>query len=170
MSKLKKQQQQKVSFQNFLTLFPEIELPLTLTTETHHEFSKHNVPIPLAMADKFLSTALDDEFTEYIACFKIPNTKNFHAVVCWRAGLMEYAYLLVTFEKNGQLIDKRTIGGTVSNGDLLTRSVATIDADWLITIVEGNESIKSGQSQFNPDASKVYSLELTADGEVIVAE
>lgn len=163
--------EQSISFDNFLTLFPEVELPIALTTDIHIEFSKHNPPIPQAMVDEYLASAYDDEFTEYIACFRIPNTKSFHAVVAWRAGLMEYEYHLVTFDKSGNLLDKRVIAGTKSNGKLVTRSVATIEADWLINIVEGSEMVKTdGDSLFNPNSSKVISLELTFDGEIMLAE
>ena len=163
--------EQPISFDSFLTLFPEIELPFALTTDIHIEFSRHNLPIPEAMVDQFLSSAHDDEFTEYIACFKIPNTKSFHAIVAWRAGLMEYEYHLVTLDKSGNLIDTRVIAGTQGDGKLLTRSVATIEADWLINIVEGNEVIQEdGESIFNPNSSKVVSLEMTRDGDIMLAD
>ena len=162
---------ESISFDKFLTLFPEVELPMVLTTDIHIEFSRHNLPIPGVMVDRFLSSAQDDEFTEYIACFSIPNTKSFHAVVAWRAGLMEYEYHLVTFDKSGNLLDKRVIASTKSDGKLLTRSLATIEADWLINIVEGSEIVKEdGESIFNPSSSKVVHLEMTADGEITIAE
>jgi hypothetical protein len=164
------EKKQYISFQQFLAYFPKVELPVTLTTDTHHEFSQHNTPMPEVMADEYLASAHDDEFTEYIPCFSIPNTKNFHAVVAWRAGLMEYEYHLVTFDKSGNLLDKRVIAGTKSDGQLLTRSVATIESDWLIHIVEGNELFREGESIFNPDASQVINLEMTLNGEIINAE
>jgi hypothetical protein len=162
---------QSVSFDNFLTLFPEVELPMVISTDIHIEFSRHNIPIPGVMIDRYLSSTHDDEFTEYIACFSIPNTKSFHAIVVWRAGLMEYEYHLVTFDKSGNLLDKRVIAGTKSDGKLLTRSVATIEADWLINIVEGNEIVQEdGESTFNPSSSKVVSLEMTLDGDIMLAD
>jgi hypothetical protein len=161
---------QDISFDKFLTLFPEIELPITLTTDAHIEFSRHNKPIPLPMIDEFLASAEDDELTEYIACFKIPQTRGFHALVYWKAALMEYQYQMATFDKEGYLINKRFISGTKTNGKNLLRSVATIEADWLINVVEGAEKIEHGQNIFNPQSSRVHSLELTASGEIIVAE
>jgi hypothetical protein len=84
---------------------------------------------------------------------------------------MEYEYHLVTFDKSGNLLDKRVIAGTKSNGKLLTRSLATIEADWLINIVEGSEIVQEdGESVFNPSSSKVVSLEITADGGITLAD
>jgi len=161
---------QDISFEKFLTLFPEIELPITLTTDAHIEFSRHNNPIPIPMIDEFLASADDDELTEYVACFKIPQTGGFHALVYWRAGLMDYQYHMVTFDKEGYLLDKRLISGTKLNGKNLVRSVATIEADWLITVVEGAEIVEEGKNIFNPQSSKVHNLELTSSGEITIAE
>ena len=160
----------EISFKKFVTLFPEVELPITLTTDTHHEFSLHNKAIPQAMIDEFLATAHDDDFTEYIPCFSIPNTKSFVALVYWKAGLLEYEYSIATFDKEGNLLDKRSISGTKVNKDVLTRSVATIESDWLINVVEGAEVIRDKETIFNPQQSRVHSFEMTASGEIVVAE
>lgn len=162
--------EQTIIFENFLSLYPEVELPITLTSDDSVDFSRHNPPIPLALVDEYLASADDDELTEYIACFKIPATQTFHALVSWKAGLMEYEYQVTTYDLGGNLIDKRTISGTKSNGSTITRSVATIESDWLINVVEGNEVFKGNQSIFNPSASRVSNFEITADGEIIVAE
>ena len=162
---------QEISFEKFLTLFPEVELPITLTSDAHIEFSRHNTPIPGPMIDEYLASAHDDELTEYIACFKIPKTQGIHALVYWRAGLMEYEYQMVTFDPAGNILDKRFLSGTKSNNKILLRSVATIESDWLITVVEGSESIEEeGQTKFNPQASRVHHLELMANGEIIISE
>lgn len=162
--------EQTIIFENFLNLYPEVELPITLTSDDSVDFSRHNPPIPLELVDEYLASANDDELTEYIACFKIPETQSFHAIVSWKAGLMEYEYQVTTYDLGGNLIDKRIISGTKSNGSTITRSVATIESDWLINVVEGNEVFKDNQSIFNPSASRVSNFEITADGEIIVAE
>lgn len=160
------------NFEAFLTLFPEVELPITLTTDAHVEFSRHNVAIPDAFTRYYLASVDDDEaFTEYVACFKVPDTRSFHAIVYWKAGLLTYEYIMATFDEAGELLDKRTIAGTLADGDRLTRSVATIETDWLINIVEGSENTDSDDAlDFNPSLSRVTSLELNADGGIIVAE
>ncbi|MGB0863339.1 MAG: hypothetical protein ACPG19_06260 [Saprospiraceae bacterium] len=162
--------EQMISFNDFLLLYPEVELPITLTSEDSVDFSRHNSPIPLPMVDEFLAAANDDELTEYVACFKVPETNSFHALVTWKAGLMEYEYQVTTYDLVGNLIDKRTISGTKSNGESIIRSVATIESDWLINVVEGSEVFKGNQSTFNASASRVSNFEITANGEVIIAE
>lgn len=159
-------------FDRFLTLFPEVELPITLTTDAHVEFSRHNVAIPDAFTRYYLATAEDDEdFTEYVACFKVPETRSFHAIVYWKAGLLNYEYIMATFDKQGELLDKRSIAGTQADGDRVTRSVATIEADWLINVVEGSENTDSEDNlNFNPALNRVTSLELNADGGITIAE
>ncbi len=160
---------QKISFKKFLTIFPEIDLPITLTEADHIEYSRHNKPIPEPMIYEFLSSANDDELTEYVACFQIPQTKGFHAIVYWKAGLMEYEYQMATYDLEGHLLDKHILAGVKSNGQTIVRSVATIESDWLINVVEGTEAIKAKQTVFNPQTSQVHNLELTHNGEIIIA-
>ena len=84
---------QRVSFANFLNRFEEIELPISIGTETHLDFSSQNDPLPVAMIDKFLIETRVmkelDEFTEVVPLMKIPNTGDCHAVIVWKAGLMQ---------------------------------------------------------------------------------
>ena len=104
--------QLKTTFKDFLSKFPEIALPVTLTEESHHHFSRTNDPLPAVMIEQFLlhiETEQVDEFTEYIPCFRIPETDGFHAIVYWKAGLMTYEYTMLTFNKDGISIDKRVI-------------------------------------------------------------
>lgn len=158
-----------ISFEQFLSFFPEIELPITLSEDSHFDFSQHNKPLPAVAIDTYLATEADDDLTEYVACFKVPQTKGFHAIVWWKAGLLEYEYQLATFDESGNPIDKRAIASTKASGNALVRSVVTIETDWLINIVEGMEFIIDGRSSFNPEKNKVYNLEMTADGDIIVA-
>ncbi len=164
-------QKQKVSFLQFLDLFPEIELPITLTNETQLEFSRHNDPIPAPMIHQILAPIEGcevDEFTEFIPCFKIPQTFDIHAIVFWKAGLMNYQYYLATFNKAGQLLDKAVIAGTYSKDDMLIESVATIESDWIIYIVSGKSS--TDQNNYDASTSQAFNLELLANGQIITSE
>jgi len=111
-----------VHFGHFIDKFPEIELPITLNDEIQHQFSKNNEPLPPLMIEQYLAP-LDgqtpDEYTEYIACFRIPNTQDFHAIVYWRAELLTYEFNLATFSKKGELIARRTLAGTFYDGEQL---------------------------------------------------
>ena len=157
-----------VSFEDFLKKFPELELPITLGEDSHHEFSKTNDPLSDLLIEQFILPVEDgpiDEFTEFLACLKIPNTYEFQAVIYWKASLMSYQYSLITFTKKGLLIDKRVIAGTFSDGELLTRSMATIDEDWVIYVVSGQTS--SSESAYDSSTSTAYKLELLPDGKII---
>lgn len=158
----------KVSFSQFLKKFPAVELPVTLAEEAHHAFSSRNEPLPALMIEQYILPIEDqgpDDYTEYVPCMKIPDTGAFHAVVYWRAGLLNYQYTLACFTKKGELIDKRAIAGTFSDGDTLTTSVATIDEDWAIFIVSGQA--RSGDKDYDPSSSTAYKLELLPEGQIV---
>lgn len=158
----------KVNFDHFLKKFPEIELPITLNDEIHREFSQNNDPLNSTIIRQFIhpmEESVPDELTEFIACFRLPQTYEFHAIVYWKAGLMNYQYTMATFTKKGEFIDKRVIGGTFSDGKLLTQSIATIDEDWIITIASGQNTV--GQSGYNASSSTAYQLELLPEGKII---
>ena len=159
----------KLNFKSFVKKFPEIAPPLTIGENTHQEFSKHNDPLSdveiLHYIQAYENQAAD-EYTEYVPCFRIPN-KNFHALVYWRAGLMDYRYILVTYNKKGDLIAQRVIAGLYSDGTTLTQSVATIDADWGIAIGTGQSDAKTGK--FDIDKNTIYEIELMPDGTIELA-
>lgn len=157
----------KISFDSFLNAFPEVELPLILGENTHLEFSRRNDPLTPAMIEQFIEPLEDtetDDLTEYIACFRLSKMKDFHAIVYWKASLMDYRYTLVTFSKDGKPIDKRVIAGMFSDGETITQSVATIDEHRNIAIATGQSDARSGV--FDPNASTAYALELLEDGTI----
>ena len=163
----------QLRFSHFLEYFPEIELPVHLGDSTHHLFSQKNDPLPPLAIQQFIlpfeeeASEEEAEFMEYIPCFRLPKTDAFHAIVYWRAGLLNYQYVLATFEPKGELITTKTIAGTFSDGTNMTQSAATIEEDWMIYIVTG----------FSADASETYDagkstaidLELLPDGSIINA-
>lgn len=159
------QNKPKISFEHFLEKFPEIELPVTFTDESAIEFSKKNEPLPPQMIQQFIESGDTDEFTEYIACMRIPNTHDFYAIIYWKAALMNYQYVLATYDKKGKLIDKSVIAGTYSDGKSLTKSVATIEDDWLIYIVSGQAAADA--PTYDASTSNAFNLELLATGEII---
>jgi len=160
-----------VHFNHFLEKFPTLELPVTLNDEAQHIFSKNNDPLPPIMIQQHilkLEPKAPDEYTEFIPCFSIPETHNFHAIVYWKAGLMTYQYILATFDKKGKPIDKRVIAGLYSDGDKVTQSVATIESDWLIHVASGQVAAKKEQL-YDASGSAAFELELLADGRIVNA-
>jgi hypothetical protein len=162
---------QKVRFSHFIEKFPEIDLPITLNIDSHHIFSQQNDPLNAIIIDQFIAPfELEpmDDYTEYIACFRLPNTYDINAVVYWKAGLLTYQYTLLTFDKNGRGIDKKVIAGTFSDGDLLTQSVATIDEDWTIHVVTGQQI--GNDENYDASASRAFQLELLPEGTIVESE
>ena len=154
------------SFEAFLGYFPEHSLPVTLTEEALTAFQELGDPLPMSFIEAFLmdeNTELD-EFTEIVPCFKLPETHDFHALVYWKGELMRYQYFLVTFDKKGIPIASAVIAGLASNGNSVLRSVATIEQDWMIHLVEGEQEVS--EEVYSPRSSRAYQLELLATGEI----
>lgn len=160
----------KVSFGDYFNKFPTIELPITLGSDTHLEFSKANKPLdPLEVEDFILPMEESvDEFTEFIPCFSLPNTAGFFAVVYWKASLMDYQYRLVTYKKGGEIISHQVIAGTFSNGDMIVQSMATIDTYWTIHVVSGQA--KANAKEYDPTQSVAKEYELFTDGHIAMLE
>lgn len=158
----------KYKFDFFLSRFPELTLPLVLGEEAHREFSKTNEPLSQELILQFIQPFESmpyDELTEWVPCFRIPETHEFYAIVYWRAGLMDYQYILMTYTRSGDLIDQRAIAGTFSDGKVLTQSVATLDEDWIISIASGQADAQ--QSDYNASSSRAYQLELLPEGRIV---
>ncbi|TAK39319.1 MAG: hypothetical protein EPO28_10840 [Saprospiraceae bacterium] len=157
----------RTSFDQFLKIFPEAALPVVIGEDAEHEFSISNPPIPaLMIEDHILPLEEDaDELTEFIACFRIGGLKDFQATVYWKAGVMNYQYVLCTWGKGGKLIDRHVIGGTFSDGNAITRSFARIDEDHTIYIVSG-QADKSGR-RYEAARSTTVELELLPDGKIV---
>lgn len=156
-----------ITFTDFLKTFPRVNLPVVLTEEAQSVFSKENTPLSKSMIEEFIVPIDEeiDEFTEYIPCFRIPKTGNFNAIVFWKAGLMNYQYILATFDKKGKLIEKKSIAGTEVKNDSLLRTVATIKEDWTIPTVIGVASIDR-TTKYDPATSLTSTLQLNLNGTI----
>ncbi|MBK7406899.1 MAG: hypothetical protein IPL49_12930 [Saprospirales bacterium] len=161
----------RIPFSQFLEHFPEVPLPTILSEETAHSFSKENEVLHSLIIDQYFMPLEGDmdEFTEIVPCFRFPETKDFHAIVYWKAGLLQYYFILVTLSLKGELIDRRVLAGTFVDGETVTQSVATIDEDWIITIVTGQAKTDRG-ALYDATASKTTSVEVMPDGSIIDSE
>jgi hypothetical protein len=159
----------KLYFHDFLAKFPPVSMPITLGEDTHHTFSTENEPLSDAMISQFIhpleELTPDEEVTEYVPCFSIDNTEQFIALVWWKAELLNYEYVLATFNEKGELIGRRVIAGTHIKDGVVTRSVAVINDEWEITIGEG--SSPDGNHLFDPTTSRTRNLEILINGEIV---
>ncbi len=158
--------ERNIKFSQFIEFFPEVDLPVTVTEESSLDFSRLNKPFPGEAIAKFIVPieAETDEFTEYLPCFRLKDTGTFHAVVYWKASLLNYEYKLVTFSNDGSIIDGKVISATITNQETIVRTVSTIDEDWIIHTVVGQQPVETGELIKD---SKSYTLELLGTGEII---
>ena len=144
-------------------------MPATLGEDTHHVFSVENDPLSDELIAQFIhpteEVVPDDEFTEYMPCFAIDNTKEFIALVWWKAELLNYEYVLATFNPKGQLIDREVIAYTRVEDGKLHRAVAVINSALEIAIALGTSG-DDGDS-FDPATSKTVEMEVLASGEIV---
>lgn len=158
----------KVRFDEFLEKFPLVELPVTLGEDTHLEFSRSNDPLPQLMIAQYILRQNDpepDEFTEFIPCFSVRKSEEFVAIVYWIGALLDYQYVMLTFNRKGVEIDRSTIAGTKLIENSLLTSVATIDEELIIYIAAGEANAHT--NQFDASSSKSFSLEVLPNGEII---
>lgn len=161
----------KTDFEKFIGLFPQLLLPITLGEDTHLTFSRKNKPFSITVLREFIEPLEDEVFddtTEALPCFRLPGTKDFYAIVYWKASLMNYQYIMATFDKWGGLIDKKTIAGTFSDGFELTQSVATINEKWQIYIASGQSDVED--ESYVAASSSVQRMKLLEDGKIQIQE
>ncbi len=156
------------SFEQFLSAFPEVELPVTLTESLHHELEKANPTLAQALQLAFVQPAdmgEIDEFTEYMPGFKVTTEKAFKAVVFWKAGLMTYEYILATFTPKGELISSAVISQMKVEEGVITQAATVITPEWVIYVSEG--SIKEDAEEFDATQTENYSFEVLPNGEIV---
>ena len=155
------------NFRHFLNRFPQANLPITLKEEDAIIYSAENEPIPHKLIDEFIIPYEPEvnELTEFVPCFRIKGLKNFEAVVYWRAGLLNYQFIMMTFGKGGKTIDRKVLAGTVSDGNIIVRSVARLDDDMSIFIMSGPSN--RSDDLFDASLSTTVELELLPDGKIV---
>ena len=158
-----------IKFNHFLEKFPIVDLPVTLTSESVRHFSQLNEPLPALMIQQYLlpfdSEIPDEELTEFVPCLQIPGTVGFKAVIYWKAELLKYDYIMITFTDKGEFIDKKVIAGTKVEDEALALVVATIDEDWIIHVVGGVSA--ATEINYDPSQSQSFQLELLPTGQII---
>ena len=137
-----------MTFKEFLSFFPVVDLPITLSEDMVEIFSKNNKVLPSSAIAEFISKWEPeiDEYVEFIPCIQLPAEEEFIGLVYWKGGLMQYEYIIVTLTKKGELISRKSISSTIVEGDAIKKSVAHIDEDLIINIMAG--AMASDWNQF----------------------
>jgi hypothetical protein len=152
---------------HILHYFPATTLPLLLSDDHISEFEAAADQLPQSFVEEYImrwENDTDDETTEYIPCAALPPTDVFYPIVYWKAGLLRYDFVLATFDKNGSLISRKSIASTVIDGNMIKKSIASIEPDYIINIIAGHSI---GDDIFDPTSSKAFSMEILPSGEII---
>jgi hypothetical protein len=156
-----------MTFQEFLSFFPEVDLPITLSDEYLEIFSRNNKVLPGEAIHRYIyqwETKDDDETTEFIPCLALPPQDEFIGLIYWKANVEKFEYILVTLGKTGNLISRKPIASITYEGKLIKRSVASIDEDLIIHIIAGAhiEGV-----EYDPEASQAFNMEILPTGDVL---
>jgi hypothetical protein len=154
--------------EKILHYFPETELPVLISDDHLSEFEINSDPFPQVFIDEVL---LDwekdaDEFTEFIPCFRLPKEEKFNAVVYWKGALLRYDFVMVTLDKNGELINKKSLASTIVHDNVIKKSVASIEPDLIINIIAGQTL---DGDEYDASMSKAFAMEILPTGEIIFA-
>ncbi len=156
------------AFESFLSYFPEIIPPITLTEDSIDHINATNDPLPYQLIHDFIEAwepSDDLEFTEYVPCLKLPKINQFNTIVYWKASLMRYDFIMATIDDKGSLINRKPICGTLVEDNLIKKSVANIDEDYIIHIVAGAH--KTDEIGYDASYSQTFTMEIMANGEII---
>ncbi len=154
------------TFDEFLQYFEEITPPIVISEETIVNIKDIAKPLPQVMIDQFITRweGEIDEFTEITPCFSLPETQEYKAIVYWKASLLRYEYIILTLDKSNTLISKKTMCGTIVEGNLIKKSVAKIDEDLIIYIQAG---ASYNDQDFDPAASQSFTIEILESGDML---
>lgn len=165
MAEFKKEQD--IRFEHLLELFPERELPVTLDASSKHELGQDLEPLANEMVQRFLLQEDDseaDNYTEFLACFRLPQAEKFHALLYWRADLLGDRYTLITFNNQGICIDKKELAGTKYEAGKVIQIDATIEEDWYIHLNKKAAGMELGAEKESLPESR---FQLSVEGEIV---
>lgn len=156
--------QPTVDFAEFIEFFPELDLPLSLLPDVS-QIPVDPLPLPGILQDAFIrpfEAEELDEFTEFVPFGRIAGTKDFHAVVYWKASLLRYEYILATYSKTGEPLSHAIVGGIRYEEEGTIHSVAVVHEDYRINIAEGLSDV--GLLSMDPAQTQTYQMALLPSG------
>lgn len=150
-------------FTEFIEFFPPLSLPLSLLPDIS-QIPSDAVPLPSVMLEEFilpLEGSEADEYTEYIPYGYLSDLKPFNALIYWKAGLLQYEFVMATYNNEGSVISHAIIGGMRLDDGGMIHSVAVILEDGTITIAEG--FVASDESSIG-DQTNTYEMKIDSSG------
>jgi DNA-binding Lrp family transcriptional regulator len=154
-----------LDFESYLKRFTKVELPVQLDENSYQTINQLNEPLPDIIVSLFVDRiGKEEDLAEYVPVFRLPDQNSFVLLVYWRAGILQYDYILVTYTQDGHRIDQKVISSIIFTSDLIHKSVAQFDAEGLITVVEGVEKVQT--AELLADRSKHVFFEVLEDGTI----
>ena len=123
------------------------------------------LPLPGAMLDAFILPFEKDEidpYTEYIPFGRVVGTKGYHALIYWKAGVMQYEFILATYTLEGEPLSHAIVGGIRYEDEGILHSVGVIHEDKSITIAEGMTT--GDEDQKLSQDTQVYQMKILPTG------
>lgn len=153
------------SFSEFLEYFPILKPPVHLLPDIQ-QIPYSSQPLPGIFLDAFIlpfeGEEMDD-FTEYIPIGRVEGTHDFYALIYWKAGIMQYEYVLATFSLAGKPLSHAIVGGIRYQETEVLLSVGVIHENMDITIAEG---ISTEEMAASIDDSNTYQMSIQPSGQI----
>lgn len=152
-------------FTEFIEFFPPLKPPFSLLPDIS-QIPSFSLPLPGVLLDAFILPFEGeevDEFTEYIPYGRIEGTKDFHALIYWKAGVMQYEFILATYSLEGAPLSHAIIGGLRSDDHGLLHSVAVVHEDMSLTIAEG---VATEEEEIDLDQTNTYQMTIEPTGQI----
>ena len=151
-------------FAEFIEFFPPLELPLSLLPDMS-QIPSDPIPLPGVLQDAYIlpfESNEVDEFTEYVPYGRISGTRDYYAMIYWKAGVLRYEYILATYSVEGEPLSHAIVGGLRYEEEGILHSVAVIHEDLSIVIAEG--IAQSDEAGLDPDQTQTYLMEILPTG------
>jgi len=100
--------------------------------------------------------------SQYIPYGRIVGTKDYYAMIYWKAGVMRYEFILGTYSKEGDPLSHAIVGGLRYEEEGVLHSVAVIHEDLSITIAEG--IAEADAMDLNPEQTQTYQMAISPSG------
>lgn len=151
-------------FAEFIEFFPPLELPLSLLPDIS-QIPVDPLPLPGVLQEAYIlpfESDEIDEFTEYVPYGRLAGTKDYYAMIYWKAGILRYEYILATYTVDGDPLSHAIVGGLRYEDEGILHSVAVIHEDLSITIAEG--IAESDDAGLDLEQTQTYQMAILPGG------
>jgi hydrogenase maturation factor len=156
-----------MDFNDFIKQVPLAEIPLVLSGELQKQLTSLVDPMPVPVIEDLLPWEdVSDDMTEILVVARFEPEEKFQALLFWKAEVLTYSFILVTYNHKGEVIDHKQIAGTVYGGTSVKESVAIIEDDWMIFAAEGSSHLHKDLI-FEADSSRKTNFMVERDGRII---